>query len=102
MLLHYLLHRIDAMYGKNEKWRSENAKNDYPARTGNIIRFDTLLKTLKICKSPDEEQPVETSRDRYNMRRKADSVWKRIVLILEHLKAAGVIKKYELLIKYPK
>ena len=103
-LLHYILHRIDTMYGRNEKWRAANAKQGYPARTRNIIRFDTMINTLRIDlkdKGSRDAQTEETSRERYSIRRKADSLWKRTVMILEHLKSAGVIKKYELLIKYP-
>ena len=87
-ILHYLLHRIDTM---SDRYRSKGTRR---AATGNIIRFDTMIKTLR----PDMPEKKEQE---YYIRRKADSLWKWTVMILEHLQATGTIAGYELMVKYP-
>ena len=80
-LLHYLICRIDIMPRLYEKSKTHSASN--------IIRFDTLLNTLNI----------EMGKDLYLKRRKADELWKWIVVILRHFKSLGYIEDYELIIK---
>lgn len=76
-MTHYLLCRIDSMYGKNPvKGRSH---------TGRIIRFDSLLKSLSI----------DLPKGGYYRRREEDNLWNKMLTILTHLQAVGFITNYE-------
>ena len=85
-ILHYLLCRIDMMQNLYEK-------AEVHSYTSSIIRFDTLVETLDIDMNKDKGL--------YYMRRRADELWKWIVMILRNLKSLDYIKDYELIIKYP-
>lgn len=93
-ILHYLLQRIDMIKTFPQK------QKPLRARTRSIIRFDTMIKTLRLDLQGKKSKTVKTE-EQYYKRRRADSLWKWTVMILEHLQASGVIEKYELLVKYP-